>query len=108
LPSDLHLTLSTGIVVTSLDSESDVDEPDPVSEIISPALLNRMKKHDAEQVLKRPPIECQALVLYRPIKLGLAEEASKEICDPVDRTNVIPTPVTADVVVDDDAMDVEP
>ena len=99
----------SGIVVTSLDgSESESDEPDTNPDItISPALLDRLKKQDASNILKRPPTECQALVLYRPIDFGSAKQKDKveRKGDAVDRENVTLSPMDD---VDGDAMDVEP
>jgi len=68
------------IVVTDLDSSDDEDESEPSHPVISPALLEHIRKRERSTSMPELlPSNQQALVLYRPlnIKPSPAEEEQK-------------------------------
>lgn len=60
----------TGIVVTDLDSSDDEEESEPSHPVISPALLEHIRKRERSTSIPEllPPNQ-QALVLYRPLNI---------------------------------------
>lgn len=80
LHQDSKTRRRTGIVVTDLDSSDDEDESEPSHPVISPALLEHIRKRERSTSMPEllPPNQ-QALVLYRPlnIKPSPAEDEQK-------------------------------
>ncbi|KAE9401562.1 hypothetical protein BT96DRAFT_597613 [Gymnopus androsaceus JB14] len=71
----------TGIVVTDLDSSEDEEESEPLHPVISPALLERIRRRELSVPVPELSLQNQqALVLYRPLNRPstTAEEEEKE------------------------------
>ncbi|KAF8070255.1 hypothetical protein FPV67DRAFT_1008382 [Lyophyllum atratum] len=101
------------IVITDLESSSDEEDNLEAEISISPALLQKISSHS--RGLPEPgipfPNQSHALILFKPLPLPLplsgsesvpVQEDHKEETSSPDRLNI------ADVIEDDDAMDVEP
>jgi len=69
------------IVVTDLDSSEDEEESEPLHPVISPALLERIRRRELSVPVPELSLQNQqALVLYRPLNRPstTAEEEEKE------------------------------
>lgn len=100
---------ASGIVVTDLDSSDDEDGPAVEAELISPALLEHIRRQGLRSGLLPTDSSSQALVLYRPVPLP---DADSEAEDADDETIDAATPMSISEVedadpLDSDAMDID-
>lgn len=99
---------ASGIVVTDLDSSDDEDGVEVEAELISPALMERIRTQSLRSGIIPTGVadNSQALVLYRPIPLPDAEETDTD--DNIEEATAmsISEPMQADLL-DSDAMDID-
>ncbi|KIY74233.1 hypothetical protein CYLTODRAFT_133 [Cylindrobasidium torrendii FP15055 ss-10] len=98
---------ASGIVVTDLDSSDDEDGPAVEAELISPALMEHIRRQGLRSGLLPTDSHSQALVLYRPVPLPDTES------EDADDDNIeAPTPMSISEAedadpLDSDAMDID-
>lgn len=96
---------ASGIVVTDLDSSDDEDGGEVEAELISPALMERIRTQSLRSGIIEIPTgvadNSQALVLYRPIPLPDAETDTEDNVEEEEMS------ISEPMQEDPDAMDID-